>query len=165
MSTNCLNASLSPSDKSSPYRTEKLEEFGHQSWAEVCWYLNDTREQFRLGGQLASIDGSNSDKSMLEVTSGARQCSGRLQHALVDCTSAHVCVFFFYLRCSCLLGCKQERQKAWEQQSSNTKKWHAQPHPGKPAEGEPEPQKDYETEEPLPEFVLVCSVAATHQSH
>ena len=55
----------------------------------------------------------------------------------------------------------QERQKAWEQQSSNTKKWHAQPHPGKPAEGEPEPQKDYETPEPLPEFVLVCSDAAT----
>ena len=50
------------------HRTEKLEEFGHQSWAEICWYFNDTREQFRMGGQLASIDGQHSDKSMLQVT-------------------------------------------------------------------------------------------------
>ena len=35
----------------------------------------------------------------------------------------------------------QERQEAWNSQSANSKKWHAQPHPGKPAEGEPEPQK------------------------
>ena len=49
------------------HRTEKLEEFGHQSWAEICWYFNDTREQFRMGGQLASIDGQHSDKSMLQV--------------------------------------------------------------------------------------------------
>ena len=35
----------------------------------------------------------------------------------------------------------QERQEAWNSQSANSKKWHAQPHPGKPAEGAPEPQK------------------------
>ena len=76
-----MHTSMSPADESSPYRTEKLEEFGHQSWAEICWYLNDTREQFRLGGQLASIDGSDPDKAMLQVMFWAQilaDCSMRL---------------------------------------------------------------------------------------
>lgn len=36
-------------------RSEKCEHIHHQPWGEVCWYFTETREQFRLGGELRLI--------------------------------------------------------------------------------------------------------------
>ena len=114
-------------------------------------------------GQLGTIDESTKDDGLLKV--------GTCSRCREACSS--------YADSS---RCHQERQEAWNTQSSNTKKWHAQPHPGKPAEGNSEPQKvrasidhssltarltlrpshlrqEYETEKPLPEFVLVGAAA------
>jgi len=39
-------------------RSDKVEQINHCPWAEVCWYFTDTREQFRLAGemQLVTVD-------------------------------------------------------------------------------------------------------------
>lgn len=56
----------------------------------------------------------------------------------------------------------QARKKAWDDQSPNTRKWYAQPHPGKPRD---QPDEKYDPEPPQEvhdEFVLVrvCSHSA-----
>lgn len=37
-------------------RSEKIDEIAHQPWGELCWYFPKTREQFRILGQLQSVD-------------------------------------------------------------------------------------------------------------
>ena len=36
-------------------RSQKIEQIHHNNWAEACWYFPNTREQFRLLGQLTLI--------------------------------------------------------------------------------------------------------------
>lgn len=50
-------------------RTEKLEEFNHKDWAEICWYFPDTKEQFRIGGSMAVIDLDTKDDNLQKVSS------------------------------------------------------------------------------------------------
>jgi pyridoxamine 5'-phosphate oxidase len=38
------------------YRSAKIEQIHHNSWAEACWYFPKTREQFRIAGRLTCID-------------------------------------------------------------------------------------------------------------
>ncbi|MBP0016512.1 MAG: pyridoxamine 5'-phosphate oxidase family protein [Cyanobacteria bacterium SBLK] len=42
-------------------RCEKLEQIQHCQWGEICWYFSETREQFRLLGQLIIVDETESD--------------------------------------------------------------------------------------------------------
>lgn len=96
------------------HRTEKLEEINNKNWAEICWYFTESREQYRIGGEMTVIDTETSDKSLQEA-----------------------------------------RKKAWDDQSPNTRKWYAQPHPGKPRD---QPDEKYDPEPPQEvhdEFVLV----------
>ncbi len=37
-------------------RSQKTDQILHQPWGEVCWYFTETREQFRLAGELTLID-------------------------------------------------------------------------------------------------------------
>ena len=41
-------------------RSAKVDQIQQQSWAEVCWYIPNTREQFRIAGCLTLVDGNNS---------------------------------------------------------------------------------------------------------
>lgn len=41
-------------------RSQKYIEIQQQSWAEACWYFTETREQFRLAGELTLVDANNS---------------------------------------------------------------------------------------------------------
>jgi len=42
-------------------RSQKAEQINYQSWGEACWYFPNTREQFRLAGQLILIGAEHSD--------------------------------------------------------------------------------------------------------
>jgi PPOX class probable FMN-dependent enzyme len=50
-------------------RTRKVEDFTKQPWAEICWYFPETREQYRLGGNLTLID----ENATAEADKEARQ--------------------------------------------------------------------------------------------
>ncbi len=52
--------------------------------AEICWYFTKTREQFRISGQLSSIDASHSEVSLIAARQHLWQRisdSARLQFA------------------------------------------------------------------------------------
>jgi PPOX class probable FMN-dependent enzyme len=42
-------------------RSEKIEEIKYQPWTEICWYFTETREQFRIFGNLILVDGDCSN--------------------------------------------------------------------------------------------------------
>jgi PPOX class probable FMN-dependent enzyme len=62
-------------------RTGKVLEVRNEPWAEAAWYLEDSREQFRLGGPMTIIGKEHSDSALLEerqrlwssLSPGARQ--------------------------------------------------------------------------------------------
>ncbi len=45
-------------------RSQKLDQILHQPWAEACWYFTETREQFRLAGELTLIDANYPDPEL-----------------------------------------------------------------------------------------------------
>lgn len=52
-------------------RSEKVEQIGDQPWGEVCWYFPNTREQFRILGQLTLVGANHPDPELQK----ARQMS------------------------------------------------------------------------------------------
>lgn len=54
-------------------RSQKPEQIKHQSWGEVCWYFPETREQFRLAGQLTLVDADHPSQTL----KAARQATWR----------------------------------------------------------------------------------------
>lgn len=58
-------------------RSQKVEQIAHTSAAEACWYFPNTREQFRLSGQLTLVSANCPDADLL----AARQ---RLWQAISD---------------------------------------------------------------------------------
>ncbi|XP_073288745.1 pyridoxine/pyridoxamine 5'-phosphate oxidase 2-like isoform X3 [Primulina huaijiensis] len=47
-------------------RTQKIDDLKHCPFAEICWYFTNSWEQFRIGGQVDVIDGTNSDPIKLQ---------------------------------------------------------------------------------------------------
>ena len=45
-------------------RSQKLDQILHQPWVEACWYFTETREQFRLAGELTPIDANYPDPEL-----------------------------------------------------------------------------------------------------
>lgn len=45
-------------------RSQKFDQILHQPWGEVCWYFTETREQFRLAGELTLIDANHPDQEL-----------------------------------------------------------------------------------------------------
>lgn len=45
-------------------RSQKIDQIIHLPWAEACWYFTDTREQFRLAGELTLIDAFHPDTKL-----------------------------------------------------------------------------------------------------
>ncbi|MCF4970375.1 Npun_F5749 family FMN-dependent PPOX-type flavoprotein [Nostoc sp. CMAA1605] len=41
-------------------RSEKIDQIQQQPWAEVCWYFPNTREQFRITGELTVVSSDES---------------------------------------------------------------------------------------------------------
>jgi pyridoxamine 5'-phosphate oxidase len=65
-------------------RSHKVEQISHQSWGEVCWYFPQTREQFRLAGQLTLIGADHPDVPFQKARQATWQelsDSARLQFA------------------------------------------------------------------------------------
>ena len=50
-------------------RTFKVEHVKKEPWAEACWYFPDTREQFRLGGDLVIVGPDHPDAHLREASS------------------------------------------------------------------------------------------------
>ncbi|PZV15836.1 MAG: pyridoxamine 5'-phosphate oxidase [Leptolyngbya sp.] len=48
-------------------RSEKAEQIEQNAWSEACWYFPNTREQFRLLGQLTLVGEHCSDDSLLKA--------------------------------------------------------------------------------------------------
>jgi pyridoxamine 5'-phosphate oxidase len=48
-------------------RSRKIEQIQHQSWAAICWYFPNTREQFRISGALTLVDSSASNPQHRQV--------------------------------------------------------------------------------------------------
>ena len=45
-------------------RSQKFDQILHQPWGEACWYFTETREQFRLAGELTLIDANYPDPEL-----------------------------------------------------------------------------------------------------
>lgn len=45
-------------------RSQKVHQIQNHSWGEICWYFPETREQFRLLGQLKLISDSHPDLTL-----------------------------------------------------------------------------------------------------
>jgi len=45
-------------------RSEKITQIQRQSWGEICWYFTETREQFRLAGQLTLVDANYTNEHL-----------------------------------------------------------------------------------------------------
>jgi hypothetical protein len=45
-------------------RTYKVEHLQKQPWAEACWYFTESREQFRLGGNLTIVGEDHPDEAL-----------------------------------------------------------------------------------------------------
>ena len=48
-------------------RTYKVEHVQKEPWAEICWYFTESREQFRLGGNLQIIGEDHPDEKLQKV--------------------------------------------------------------------------------------------------
>ena len=53
-------------------RSHKVEEIALNPWGEVNWYFIDTREQFRLLGQLHVVTKDEQDESLQQVRGGGQ---------------------------------------------------------------------------------------------
>ncbi|MBW4512522.1 MAG: pyridoxamine 5'-phosphate oxidase family protein [Scytonematopsis contorta HA4267-MV1] len=42
-------------------RSQKFQQVRQNTWGEICWYFTETREQFRLAGEIILVDVDNSD--------------------------------------------------------------------------------------------------------
>ncbi len=54
-------------------RSEKVEQIEHLSWGEACWYFPETREQFRISGQLIVVGDNHSDARLVRSRSASWQ--------------------------------------------------------------------------------------------
>jgi PPOX class probable FMN-dependent enzyme len=48
-------------------RSEKIIEIQNQSWGEICWYFTNSREQFRIAGNITIIDANYQNSEFLKV--------------------------------------------------------------------------------------------------
>jgi PPOX class probable FMN-dependent enzyme len=48
-------------------RSEKITEIQNQSRGEICWYFTNSREQFRIAGNIIIIDANYQDSELLKV--------------------------------------------------------------------------------------------------
>jgi len=48
-------------------RSEKAEQIQHQPWGEACWYFPQTREQFRIFGQLTLVQSQDSETALQQA--------------------------------------------------------------------------------------------------
>ncbi|MGB3759343.1 MAG: Npun_F5749 family FMN-dependent PPOX-type flavoprotein [Rivularia sp. (in: cyanobacteria)] len=48
-------------------RSEKITEIQNQSRGEICWYFTNTREQFRIAGNIIIIDANYQDYELLKA--------------------------------------------------------------------------------------------------
>ena len=45
-------------------RSEKADQIYQQPWAEICWYFTETREQFRIAGQMTLVGAAHPDPEL-----------------------------------------------------------------------------------------------------
>ncbi|ABA21292.1 Pyridoxamine 5'-phosphate oxidase-related, FMN-binding protein [Trichormus variabilis ATCC 29413] len=65
-------------------RSEKIDQIQQQPWAEACWYFPNTREQFRITGQLTLVTSDESHPHLQPARIGTWQelsDAARLQFA------------------------------------------------------------------------------------
>ncbi|BAY85361.1 pyridoxamine 5'-phosphate oxidase-related FMN-binding protein [Calothrix parasitica NIES-267] len=48
-------------------RSEKITEIQNRSWGEICWYFTNSREQFRIAGNIIIIDVNYQDSELQTV--------------------------------------------------------------------------------------------------
>ncbi len=68
-------------------RSEKADQIKQQPWAEICWYFPNTREQFRITGDLILVGSDNCDPTLQKTRSSQWQelsDAARLQFAWPD---------------------------------------------------------------------------------
>jgi pyridoxamine 5'-phosphate oxidase len=54
-------------------RSEKAAQIEHQPWGEACWYFPETREQFRLTGQLTLVKAEQENQILQQARQGMWQ--------------------------------------------------------------------------------------------
>lgn len=70
-----------------------MEDINRNPWAEVCWYFPETREQFRMGGNLLLVGEEHPDQSLKQV------CKAATIHPLA---SAQVNIDLLFLLYPCI---------------------------------------------------------------
>ncbi|GAC1463746.1 MAG: hypothetical protein NVS2B14_06790 [Chamaesiphon sp.] len=49
------------------YRSDKVEQIEHHPWGEACWYFPNTREQFRVAGQLILVQANHLEPALQQA--------------------------------------------------------------------------------------------------
>ncbi len=62
-------------------RSEKIAQIRQQPWSEACWYFPNTREQFRIAGQLTLFDANSESQSARQQLWQDLSDNARLQFA------------------------------------------------------------------------------------
>jgi hypothetical protein len=65
-------------------RTFKVEDIKRNPWSEICWYFPESREQYRLGGDLVLVGEDHPDEQLREVSCGSpASCRMKLLASIV----------------------------------------------------------------------------------
>lgn len=54
-------------------RSEKADQIYQQPWGEICWYFTETRQQFRIAGQMTLVGATHPDPELQTARSTAWQ--------------------------------------------------------------------------------------------
>ena len=69
-----------------------MEHVKQNPWAEACWYFPDTREQFRLGGELTIVGPDHPDAHLREVSAQLRPSCFPRKPSRHSCLTRKYCI-------------------------------------------------------------------------
>lgn len=115
-------------------RSRKVEEIGHNARTQICWYFTDSREQFRMDGDLQVVGADCSDAELNQVCSWVChfRCCARNRGEKDPCDS-QTRTYEFSIATDHVFdtgGFVQARQDLWNSLSSNARAQFEWPQPG-----------------------------------
>ncbi len=113
-------------------RSDKVEEVKKNPWGEVAWYFEDSREQYRLGGNITIVGHDYSDEKLLEVKVNQlfSPCAAHMITLAAHRLCAHAIAPEDRLHSTDLRA--QERKRVWSGMSPPGRGQFLNPHPGEP---------------------------------
>ena len=67
-----------------------MEEVKENPWSEICWYMPESREQYRLSGKLYIIKSDEKDEELKKVRCIVHQAYAAIMHVFSVSLQAHL---------------------------------------------------------------------------